>query len=40
MKRTGGTVHFNLITTGIFLVLQFLFWLLINKKMHQASDVF
>jgi hypothetical protein len=36
-ETDSGTVHFNLTTAAIFLVLQFLFWLLIIKKMNQLQ---
>jgi hypothetical protein len=34
-ETDSGTVHFNLFTAGIFLVLQFVFWLVVIKKMNQ-----
>lgn len=34
-ETNSGTVYYNLITAGIFLVLQFVFWVIIIKKMNQ-----
>lgn len=31
----SGIVHFTLICMGVFLILQFLFWLVIIKKMNR-----
>ncbi len=34
-ETDSGTVYFNLISTGIFLVVQFFVWMIIIKKMSQ-----
>lgn len=34
-ETDSGTVYFNLISAGIFLVLQFFVWMIIIKKMSQ-----
>lgn len=34
-ETNSGIVHFNLISAGIFLVLQFLLWVVIIKKINQ-----
>jgi len=33
----SGSVHFALVCMGVFLVLQFFFWLFIIKKMNQLE---
>lgn len=33
----SGSVHFAFVCIGVFLVLQFLFWLFIIKKMNQLE---
>ncbi|URM35130.1 hypothetical protein [Flavobacterium anhuiense] len=34
-ETNSGSVHFNLISAGIFLVLQFVLWVVIIKKINQ-----